>query len=210
MYNLIRSALILQKSSHKINKVKLYSFRKHSFNRYVLLLLRTYRLFSGQLFLAIQTVKYNSLLHTIYVKQFVGRYINVINIVFSTNFLFDLYYFNSDFNIQNIDTIYSSTFNFTNPISIYYELLQLIYLFFITFVFTTNFSFSVSSLPNIRKLFTLLRSPHTDKKSREQFSIITYSKLITMSFDMHLIFNTLIRIFGFTTLFVQFKKNLLY
>lgn len=33
-------------------------------------------------------------------------------------------------------------------------------------------------LPNKRKCFTVLRSPHIDKKSREQFEIITHRRIL--------------------------------
>lgn len=33
-------------------------------------------------------------------------------------------------------------------------------------------------LPTMRKLFTVLRSPHVDKKSREQFEIRTHKRLL--------------------------------
>ena len=33
-------------------------------------------------------------------------------------------------------------------------------------------------LPNKRKCFTVLRSPHIDKKSREQFEIITHCRIL--------------------------------
>jgi small subunit ribosomal protein S10 len=33
-------------------------------------------------------------------------------------------------------------------------------------------------LPNKRKCFTILRSPHIDKKSREQFEIITHRRIL--------------------------------
>ena len=33
-------------------------------------------------------------------------------------------------------------------------------------------------LPNKRKCFTLLRSPHIDKKSREQFEITTHHRIL--------------------------------
>ena len=33
-------------------------------------------------------------------------------------------------------------------------------------------------LPNKRKCFTVLRSPHIDKKSREQFEIITHHRIL--------------------------------
>ena len=33
-------------------------------------------------------------------------------------------------------------------------------------------------LPNKRRCFTVLRSPHIDKKSREQFEIITHKRIL--------------------------------
>ena len=33
-------------------------------------------------------------------------------------------------------------------------------------------------LPNRRKCFTVLRSPHVDKKSREQFDIVTHRRIL--------------------------------
>ena len=33
-------------------------------------------------------------------------------------------------------------------------------------------------LPNRKKLFTVLRSPHVDKKSREQFEITTHKRIL--------------------------------
>ncbi len=33
-------------------------------------------------------------------------------------------------------------------------------------------------LPNKRRLFTVLRSPHVDKKSREQFEITTHKRIL--------------------------------
>ena len=33
-------------------------------------------------------------------------------------------------------------------------------------------------MPNRRKIFTVLRSPHVDKKSREQFELITHKRIV--------------------------------
>ena len=38
-----------------------------------------------------------------------------------------------------------------------------------------------ASLPSCNSRFSLLRSPHVDKKSREQFEIKTYSKVVKLS-----------------------------
>ena len=33
-------------------------------------------------------------------------------------------------------------------------------------------------MPNRRKVFTVLRSPHVDKKSREQFELVTHKRIV--------------------------------
>ena len=35
-------------------------------------------------------------------------------------------------------------------------------------------------LPNKKRIFTVLRSPHVDKKSREQFEIITHKRILDL------------------------------
>ena len=37
-------------------------------------------------------------------------------------------------------------------------------------------------LPNRKKIFTVLRSPHIDKKSREQFELTTHKRLLDIIF----------------------------
>jgi ribosomal protein S10 len=57
--------------------------------------------------------------------------------------------------------------------------------------FSTNFknlfsligTCSIIKLPIKIKKFTLLRSPHVNKKAREQFEIRTYKRLITLKFN---------------------------
>lgn len=43
---------------------------------------------------------------------------------------------------------------------------------------------NITTLPIKLQRFTVLRSPHIDKKSREQFEIRIYSKLITTFFNL--------------------------
>lgn len=42
---------------------------------------------------------------------------------------------------------------------------------------------SIISLPTKKKKWTILKSPHIDKKSREQLEINTYQKMIILNFD---------------------------
>jgi len=54
----------------------------------------------------------------------------------------------------------------------------------------------IVSLPTKRHCFNVLRSPHIDKKSREQFEIKSYQTLITICFyNMNHIQNTSINFF---------------
>lgn len=44
-------------------------------------------------------------------------------------------------------------------------------------------NYSIVSLPIKNQRFTVLRSPHVDKKSREQFEMRSYSKLLKVTFN---------------------------
>lgn len=43
-----------------------------------------------------------------------------------------------------------------------------------------NVKFSLTRLPKRKRKITLIKSPHVHKKSREQFEIITYNRLIVL------------------------------
>lgn len=56
-----------------------------------------------------------------------------------------------------------------------------IYIFFLNKVFSNlHFNFSIIKLPATKKRITLLKSPHVNKKAREQFEIISYKALIVI------------------------------
>lgn len=56
-------------------------------------------------------------------------------------------------------------------------------------------------LPLHIERYTLLRSPHVDKKSREQFERITHMRVLTFKFNSNSITNTLLeRVFYFIQL----------
>ncbi len=52
----------------------------------------------------------------------------------------------------------------------------------------------IISLPTKIKRFTINSSPHIDKKSRDQFEIRTYSKMLIITGNFHEIFPSLIKI----------------
>lgn len=82
-----------------------------------------------------------------------------------------------------------STFNVGNNFlssntnaGILYHVLYSVYVNFINVLnlkLFNNFNWTLSRLPNNSSKYTVLRSPHIDKKSREQFEIITHKSLIS-------------------------------
>ena len=59
----------------------------------------------------------------------------------------------------------------------YYRYLMTYSFYFITSSFFSILSTGVASLPTRIKKFTVLRSPHSDKKSREQFELRTHKRV---------------------------------
>lgn len=58
------------------------------------------------------------------------------------------------------------------------KIIRIYLFFFIQLQLNKKNNFKIVSLPNKKQIFTLLRSPHTDKKSREQFRKLEFKKLI--------------------------------
>lgn len=74
-----------------------------------------------------------------------------------------------------------------------------------------SFTFSSSFLPSRMKRFTVLRSPHIDKKSREQFEIKTYKKLFLFQTNQKRIFSLFLFLLKNIALFgVQLRVKLQY
>lgn len=67
--------------------------------------------------------------------------------------------------------------------------------------YNNNFIFSNFCLPKKYSLFTLLKSPHTDKRSREQFHLISYKS--TLKYPLFLsVYNS-----NFINIFFFFEKG---
>ena len=60
------------------------------------------------------------------------------------------------------------------------KLLNLTSLYIMKACISHNVNISTVCLPQRSKKYTLLRSPHVDKKARDQFEICTYTRLITI------------------------------
>lgn len=57
-----------------------------------------------------------------------------------------------------------------------------------------NSKVSSIALPKKQSLFTVLRSPHIDKKSRDQFQFLVYKKLITIHTEIKQLRNKLMKL----------------
>lgn len=100
------------------------------------------------------------------------------------------------FDILNLNYFYSDTYynslNFNyiidkpcQNISLFYNIMyDLCILNFILEYIAKIKIKSFSHMPKRRKHFTVLKSPHTDKKSREQFVLISYRKSTDDEFDI--------------------------
>lgn len=123
-----------------------------------------------------------------------GVFIDLNSICKDYLFFFSLFDLNSTFYFS---TFYLTYFNYSNLYdicAIYNTKLMYIYIlnvlsfyfffFYISFfscnlLFFFSLSINFASLPNKLVKFTVLKSPHTDKKSREQFELKTYKKVLS-------------------------------
>lgn len=106
-----------------------------------------------------------------------NNYYNSITTDLLLNYL-SLYFFN----LKSPFTVYQSSAKLlTQPSEkLYSLLLKYTNLKILKLVLLYNYSFKISKffLPKKYSLTTVLRSPHTDKRSREQFNIIQYKSVI--------------------------------
>jgi hypothetical protein len=98
-----------------------------------------------------------------------------INKIYNTSYNIDYNYNNNYINKKEIIKNEKKDFNFL--------LISLVYFYFIYFFYFFILKFQIglviknSKLPNKISKITLLRSPHIDKKSREQFEIIRHKSI---------------------------------
>ncbi len=101
--------------------------------------------------------------------------------ILRTNKLFNLKT-NSKLIINSINnSMYMANNNLLNNSSYIYNILYYLYIYY-TYLLSNKllhkFNWKVSKLPKHSEKITILRSPHIDKKSREQFEIITHKTRI--------------------------------
>lgn len=98
--------------------------------------------------------------------------------------IINLNYFYTDINNILFSNNYK-IYNYNNNMHLFYNFMyDLCLLNFILEYLSGLRIKSFSHMPKKRKHFTVLKSPHTDKKSREQFSLVSYRKFIYDKFDI--------------------------
>jgi len=166
--------LIKSSSYHSLSNIIFFrSFRKRTFQNSYRLIKKCYSQYITFLVLFLQKQK-KFILTQIYNHFFSVEFTNLLNTnskssSLSRLLLLDNFYFSPISSFNN--SIYSVTFGSLDK-SIYYQLLK--YIYFYSFLYGVIGSSTVRSvsLPSSKSIYTVLRSPHTDKKSREQFILL--------------------------------------
>lgn len=150
--------------------LQLKDFKKYELSRTTNLILTYNSYVSTKLlnYVSSMLVKHLVLLHGTFISKSIRFRENEV-ISFSKDIIW------SDLNSQEIKKKKLTS----NMVSFFYTKYVKVFLLYKLF---TNFLFSekakVVSLPNERSIYTLLRSPHTDKKSREQFRKRVFKRAI--------------------------------
>lgn len=79
--------------------------------------------------------------------------------------------------LQNVFFLYTNHTLITRCI-FSFKTIVLFFLVYSTFLELSILKYSSTNVPKKYKTFTVLKSPHTDKKSREQFHLIEYKKIL--------------------------------
>jgi len=143
----------------------------------------------------------NARLHLLLnINSFVGHIGSTTHSILNNTFLISLNYFMSSM-LNN--AIYYTNFKLQNNKLIYGLIYFYMYVTLFCLVGLQTSNVSMISLPKSIKMFTLLKSPHTDKKSREQFKLQNYT---AMMFDTYNICTYLFNIIGIVSNSCFLKK----
>lgn len=191
-----------------ISKLSITSFRKFELNLLLKFFLRVKKIFIANLLSELVLCKFNILLKlTLHLpfNSIVIKYIDkhTFNSCLSSNY----FYLDHNNFLNSTPINYFSSYFLTLYPKIYSKLLiHFMYLNFSLKVLSKIKLNSFSSMPTRKKLFTVLRSPHTDKKSREQFTLKRYRKVLSDSFGFYNFIHTFTSIFGIKTCQLKYKK----
>lgn len=115
-----------------------------------------------------------------------STYIKLVN-VYSHSYKHYLNTYKYFISLLNASSRRYSVFEMSNSLRSknlnYYEYIYYIYILNFFFLYSNFLELSILkygfvNMPKKYKTFTVLKSPHTDKKSREQFHLIEYKKIL--------------------------------
>ena len=191
--------------------IKFYSFRKFSFTRYFNFITSIYFKYIKSLFHIINYTKTNFIINIYNLFSFYTN-TNLSKLRYSLRmYMFDLSFFFIPKNIFSM-IMYNINNNiyYLNSSSLFKFVTSTYYLYFLKFYILNINKLGIVSFPKTKKLFTLLRSPHTDKKSREQFSLIVHSKGFSDHINFYFILYSIIKKLSFNSLFTICKNHSFY
>jgi hypothetical protein len=197
-YLLIKS--FMKGYNHKKNKIKIFSFRSHSFFYFYNLFLKFYTTYMNAIHIFFQSFRFNIFLQLFVMDCMDSIFILIQNIYKNYLVLFSDHYF-------RISTVQRSLCYSSNilelPTYIMYQKVNLyIFLTYFCSNITQFMCTNIVSLPINNKLFTVLRSPHTDKKSREQFKLSIYNKYFIDKIGALSLFS---KFFFYLSLFIRYS-----
>lgn len=187
------------------NTIKLFSFRRHAFNSYFSFFIRFSLLYLNRIYMLFQSTRLFSLFFLVFCsKRFVMNGLNSSMRLFDFTAL-NSYYFNPE--VSSYKSVLSFSSSTCKANDIFHFLKAYFYNFFVIFYLSNSHSINLVSLPKVNKIFTVLRSPHTDKKSREQFNLTMSSKLFTDSLGLTSIFLKNLNNLYLSSLFLRISEK---
>jgi hypothetical protein len=200
-YLLIKSRL--KSFKKKKNSIRAYSFRAFSFYSYFNFFLKFYKMYLNTIITSLQSIRTNVLLQLFILFNSDCKF-DIIDYFFKNNYvLFMNHYFNKG---ASLPMLHYSISTITGLFTLFYKCMNLF--FYLSYLLVSSYSFmftNLVSLPTTNKLFTILRSPHTDKKSREQFNLSVYSKYFNDNIGLLSSFHNLSYSLSFFSLFIRYS-----
>ena len=107
----------------------------------------------------------------------------IIKNIYYNNYIFNnlnLYSFKNyiNLNLYNLNSI-NILYYYNYFFYLYKTFIFINYIWLYSIKFLNFYNLNISSLPTKKKIFTVLRSPHKDKKAREKFKINKIKKIIS-------------------------------
>lgn len=193
----------------KGTRVRMYSFRKEGYRFYLKLFKSISYIYLNNLYGLLQTHRFNLFCTFVQLFQQITTVSNgLISNTINTEWVTVLdNYFKSNTSSTNISY---KLFGMKNIYLLCNILCNYIYMNFIILSIPSVSGSNIVSLPKKTKSFTVLRSPHTDKKSREQFKLVQYSHFFMDRLGIfNLIFNEY-KILLMSSLLLQFQNTEIY